>query len=45
MNQSINIRITNPANYKLNQYKKKNKLKNKSEAIEHLLEKDNIRNK
>lgn len=35
--QTINTRLTRQANYKLNQYKKKNKLNNKSEAIEQLL--------
>ncbi len=33
MTQTVNIRISNTANYKLNQYKNKKKLNNKSEAI------------
>jgi hypothetical protein len=39
--QTTNIRITTPANYKLEQYKKKNKLRNKSEAIERAIQTEN----
>jgi hypothetical protein len=42
MPQSENIRIKPAVNYRLAQYKKKNKLKNKSEAIEHLLANDSL---
>lgn len=35
--QTENIRINHTTNYKLDQYKKKNKLNNKSEAIEQLI--------
>jgi hypothetical protein len=41
--QTINTRITRQANYKLTQYKKKNKLKHKSEAIEQLLANHSLR--
>lgn len=41
--QTENIRINHTTNYKLDQYKKKNKLKNKSEAIENLLANDSLR--
>jgi len=43
MNQTENIRINHTTNYRLAQYKKKNKLKNKSEAIEQLLANDSLR--
>jgi hypothetical protein len=41
--QTENIRISHATNYRLTQYKKKNKLKNKSEAIEQLLANDSLR--
>jgi hypothetical protein len=41
--QSENIRINHTTNYRLTQYKKKNKLKNKSQAIEQLLANDSLR--
>lgn len=41
--QSENIRVKPAVNYRLTQYKKKNKLKNKSEAIEHLLANHSLR--
>ncbi len=38
MPQTQTIRIKHQTNHRLSQYKKKNKIKNKSEAIDNLLE-------